>query len=300
MSEVADPGGAWTAPAVPSAVRDMRRRASAFASATGASGDVTHAVALAVTEVVTNVVLHAYAGTEPGVVSMSCRAEGDRLVVEVGDEGRGIAPRSDSPGVGQGLALVGALARALEVAPRPDGPGTVVTMSFAAAAHSPEAAGFEPLCALALETVADVSCVDVVAGGVLRRVAAEVAGDAALTDWLRGALPPAKPGTATWAAMREGGVRLVVHDPSVPRSPGGTGEQLALRWWVAVPLEACAQQPAALWGLGGRDGGSPVPSEDVVRALADATGLDLSEDARLADLRLRLASRYRPPREREA
>ncbi len=179
----------------------------------------------------------------------------------------GVAARDDSPGMGQGLALVGALAGSLEIADRTDGPGTVVTMSFGAAPAAPEAAEFESLCALALERVADVSCVDAINGGVLRRVAAEVAGDAELTTWLRGAAPPAKPGTATWSALREGGAHLVVHDPTVPRSPGGTGEQLGLTWWVSVPIEGPDGTPAALWGLGGRDGGRPVPSEDVIRTL---------------------------------
>lgn len=161
---------------------------------------------------------------------------------------------------------------------------------FAAPAPAPEVPGLEPLCALALERVADVSCVDLVSGGVLRRAAAEVAGDPGLTAWLRGALPPAKPGTATWAAMREGGARLVVHDPSVPRPPGGTGERLGLRWWVAVPLEASDGRPAALWGLGGRYGGRPVPSEEVMSALATAARTDLTQESQRAALGARLGT----------
>ena len=137
--------------------------------------------------------------------------------------------------------------------------------------------------------MADVSCVDVVHDGVLRRAAAEVAGDVALSAWLREAMPPAKPGTATWAALREGGARLVVHDPSVPRSPGGTGERLGLAWWVAVPLEGEDGAPAALWGLGGRDGGRPVPSEAVVRTLAEAAGSGLAQESERAVLRAQLA-----------
>jgi hypothetical protein len=164
-------------------------------------------------------------------------------------------------------------------------------MSFGPPTLRPAAPGLEPLCALALDRLADVSCVDVVHGGVLRRAAAEVADDPALTTWLRGAVPPAKPGTATWAALREGGARLVVHDPSVPRSPGGTGERLDLAWWVAVPLEGADGTPAALWGLGGRDGGRPVPSAAVLDVLADAARSDLSQEGERAALRARLALR---------
>lgn len=282
-------GDAWTLRAVPDAVPELRRRAVAFAKANGASEDVAYSVALAVSETVTNAVVHAYAGREPGPVVVRCRVDGEGLVIEVVDEGSGIAARDDSPGIGQGLALVGALARTLEIKSRPDGAGTVVTMSFGAAAQAPEAPGLEPLCGLALEKVADVSCLDVVTGGVLRRATAEVAGDPELTAWLRGAAPPAKPGTATWRALRGGGAQLVVHDPSVPRSPGGTGEQLGLTWWIAIPLEGADGTPAALWGLGGRDGGRPVPPDDVIRALADAARTGLAEEAQRAVLRARLA-----------
>jgi hypothetical protein len=163
-------------------------------------------------------------------------------------------------------------------------------MSFARAAQPREVRGLEPLCALALESVADASCVDIVSGGVLRRVNAKVAGDARLTTWLRGSLPPAKPGTATWAALRGGGARLVVHDPSVPRSPGGSGEQLGLVWWVSVPIEGPDGAPMALWGLGGRHGGHPVPSEDLMRALAEAGRADLAQETERATLRARLTS----------
>lgn len=289
---VAEPmgsGACWELPADPSAVAQMRRRAVDFAAAMGASEEVVEAVALAVSETVSNAVIHAYAGREPGRVAVRCHADGDRVVVEIMDTGVGVAARNDSPGIGHGLATVGALAQSLEVAPRGDGPGTRVTMAFGPEAPPPEVPGLEPLCALALGSVADVSCVDVVSGGVLRRAAAEVDGDPELTAWLRGAVPPAKPGTATWAALREGGAQVVVHDPSVPRSPGGTGERLDLAWWVSVPLERPDGQPAALWGLGGREGGRPVPSEEVMSALAGAARTDLAEESERAALRARLS-----------
>lgn len=255
---------------MPSAVGELRHRTAAFAESMGAPAEMVEAVTLAISETVTNVVLHAYAGREPGRVTVRCHAHGERLVIEVEDEGSGVAPRDDSPGLGHGLAAVGALAQAFEVAPRADGTGTVVTLTFGLPEPSSEMPGLEPLCPLALESVADASCVDVVSGGVLRRAAAEVLGDPLLSEWLRTATPPAKPGTATWNAMRAGGARLVVHDPSVPRSPGGPGEHLGLTWWVAVPIEGAGGQPAALWGFGGREGGRPVPSEETLSALTDA------------------------------
>ena len=219
------PSAAGVLPAGPSAVGQLRRLAVEFASTAGVSDEVTHAIALAVSEIVTNAVVHAYVGEERGQVRLSCQVDCERFIVEVADDGVGIGLRHDSPGIGHGLAIVGALAQTLDFASGPDGRGTAVTMCFGPvpppAAPAP---GLAMLCALALETVADVSCVDLVHEGVLRRAVAEVADDPELTTWLRGAVPPAKPGTATWSALRQGGAHLVIHDPTVPRSPGGTGE----------------------------------------------------------------------------
>jgi anti-sigma regulatory factor (Ser/Thr protein kinase) len=284
-----DDQASWTLPAVPGAVRELRAHVTSFAMENGAPPDLQEAVALAVSETVTNAILHAYVGVvETGTVRVRCWVAGGQLVVEVADDGSGLARRDDSPGIGHGLAIVGALAEALDIAPGPDGHGTAVTMRFAAGSFPQDAPGLEPLCRLALDSVADVSCVDLVHGGVLRRAAAEVAGDAGLTAWLRNATPPAKPGTATWAALREGGPHLVVHDPAVPRSPGGTGETLGLEWWIAVPLDGPDGAPQALWGLGGRAGGRPAPPAGVLDALSAAARGDLADEGQRAALRARL------------
>jgi anti-sigma regulatory factor (Ser/Thr protein kinase) len=285
--------GSWVLSARPAAVTQLRHRATEFAAAAGASDEVIQAIALAVSETVTNAIVHAYDGEGGGEVRVSCRVEGERFIVDVADDGAGIGVRHTSPGVGHGLAMVGALAQTLDIGLGPDARGTTVTMSFGPGSSPAAPPGLEMLCALALETIADVSCVDVVHEGVLRRAAAEVADDPTLTMWLRAAVPPVKPGTATWAALREGGARLVVHDPAVPRSPGGTGERLSLIWWVAVPLEEADGTPTALWGLGGRRGGKPAPPEQGVRILADAAHRDLALPAERAMLRGRLASACR-------
>jgi anti-sigma regulatory factor (Ser/Thr protein kinase) len=278
----------WALPAEPAAVGVLRRRAAEFVSAAGASEEVTQTVALAVSEIVTNAVVHAYRDEERGQVRMSCRTDGERFIVEVADEGAGIWRRQDSPGLGHGLAMVGALADTLNISPGPDGRGTAVTMGFGRIPPATAPPGLEMLCRLALETLADVSNVDLVHEGVLRRVAAEVADDPELAAWLRAAVPPAKPGTATWSALHEGGAHLVVHDPSIPRSPGGTGERLGLMWWVSVALEKPKGTPTAIWGLGGREGGHPVPGEEVIRILADAAHSNLALPAARALLQGRL------------
>lgn len=289
MGSSVRPGAAWVSPAEPSAVSQLRHRAVEFASRAGASDEVLQAIALAVSEIITNGVVHAYEGVERGQVAVSCRVEGERFIVEVADEGVGIGRAADSSGMGHGLALVGALVQRLDIAPGPARRGTVVTMAFGPVQEISPPAGLEILCSLALETVADVSCVDLVHEGVLRRVAAEVAHSPALTTWLRAAVPPVKPGTATWWALREGGARLVVHDPAVPRSPGGPGEHLDLTWWVAVALESDGTRDA-IWGLGGRRGGRAVPPHEIVGIFANAARGDLAQPAGRALLQGRLAA----------
>ena len=55
----------------------------------------------------------------------------DELVVVVTDNGRGMQPRADSPGLGLGLPTIASLTTAMDMHAPPGG-GTVVTMTFAA------------------------------------------------------------------------------------------------------------------------------------------------------------------------
>ena len=84
---------------------------------------------LAVSEVVTNCVVHAYRGRPAGSVAIEARRTGDRLVLSVADEGAGMAPRIDSPGLGLGLPLVGRVAERVDITAQAGG-GTMVSMSF--------------------------------------------------------------------------------------------------------------------------------------------------------------------------
>lgn len=116
-------------PAQPDQVRLARREVVAYAREHGAVDP--EAIALAVSEVVTNVVIHAYIDTaQPG--SIEVRAErhaGNGLEILVHDEGRGPLPRDDSPGLGVGLPLVARLSQRFRVEARPGG-GTAVSMVF--------------------------------------------------------------------------------------------------------------------------------------------------------------------------
>jgi anti-sigma regulatory factor (Ser/Thr protein kinase) len=116
-------------PAQADQVRLARREVEAYAREHGAVDP--NGIALAVSEAVTNAVIHAYVGEAcPGDVQVVAeRHEGNGLEIQVCDDGRGMMPRSDSPGLGVGLPLVAKLAQRFRVESRPTG-GTAVSMVF--------------------------------------------------------------------------------------------------------------------------------------------------------------------------
>jgi serine/threonine-protein kinase RsbW/stage II sporulation protein AB (anti-sigma F factor) len=87
-------------------------------------------VRLAVSEAVSNAVVHGYRGSEPGAVTVTAEAQHHTLRVVVSDEGCGPAPRNDSPGAGLGLPLIAQVAESLSVSRGRDGHGTVLCMTF--------------------------------------------------------------------------------------------------------------------------------------------------------------------------
>lgn len=119
-------------PARPEHVGPAGREVTAYARHHGVRDP--DGVALAVSEAVTNAVLHAYAGAPaPGDVELVARRlAGDGLEVLVCDEGLGMVPRSDSPGLGVGLAVLASVADRVMVEGRRGG-GTRVRMTFAVA-----------------------------------------------------------------------------------------------------------------------------------------------------------------------
>ena len=86
-------------------------------------------VLLAVSEVVTNCVVHAYRDQPVGRVAMEAERSGDELVLLVSDRGRGMSPRHDSPGLGLGLPLVATVAERVDITAPANG-GTLVSMHF--------------------------------------------------------------------------------------------------------------------------------------------------------------------------
>jgi serine/threonine-protein kinase RsbW len=116
-------------PADRGAPGQARRTVSDFLGRYGADPATLSDVLLAVSEVVTNCVVHGYREQPGGRVAIEAHRSGDRLLLSVADYGRGMAPRLDSPGLGLGLPLVGRIADRVDIS-APDGGGTVVSMSF--------------------------------------------------------------------------------------------------------------------------------------------------------------------------
>jgi anti-sigma regulatory factor (Ser/Thr protein kinase) len=110
-----------------------RREATAFARRLGAVNP--EGVALAVSEALTNAVVHAYVdAAKPGDVEPVAESiPDDGMRVMVCDDGRGMTPRPDSPGAGLGLPLIASIAQRFDVQARSGG-GTRLCMYFATAA----------------------------------------------------------------------------------------------------------------------------------------------------------------------
>jgi anti-sigma regulatory factor (Ser/Thr protein kinase) len=116
-----------TVRAAPWAIPDIRHRISAFALARGASGADVARIELAVTEAVTNVVLHAY-GDEPGSVHFAVDAVDGDVQVLISDHGTGMRP-GGSGGLGLGLGIIAGVTDDLHIAER-DPHGLEIWMRF--------------------------------------------------------------------------------------------------------------------------------------------------------------------------
>ena len=120
-----------TAPARPEHVATLRRAIAAFARSAGAADDAVAALELATSEAISNAVVHGFVDRpEAGTLTVSAACEDGGIRVEVRDDGSGMRPRPDSPGLGVGLPLMTNLTESLEFREAPDG-GTEVVMRFA-------------------------------------------------------------------------------------------------------------------------------------------------------------------------
>jgi anti-sigma regulatory factor (Ser/Thr protein kinase) len=117
----------------PESVAAARAAVVEFAARSGASPATLEAVALAVSEAATNVVVHAYRdAAEPGVIEVAAAKAGGELWVIVADGGSGLRPRRDSKGLGLGLGLIAQVSDGVDLVHRTAG-GLELRMRFALA-----------------------------------------------------------------------------------------------------------------------------------------------------------------------
>jgi serine/threonine-protein kinase RsbW len=111
--------------ATPTAIPELRHQAVTFAEAAGSEASVQSDVALALSEAVTNVVLHAYSEPGAGDVLVEGSAEGGWLEFRVRDHGLGF--RSESRGgMGVGLSLIANVSDSFDVEQSPQGTTLVI------------------------------------------------------------------------------------------------------------------------------------------------------------------------------
>ena len=112
-----------------------RRELAQLAADAGLPAEMVEAVRLAASEAITNVVLHAYDGMT-GEVRVDVDVTPSELSVLVADEGGGLSPRVDSPGLGLGIILIAQACDELDIIKRQGG-GTELRMRFGLNGHGP-------------------------------------------------------------------------------------------------------------------------------------------------------------------
>jgi serine/threonine-protein kinase RsbW len=127
------PQAAWSFRAARDTPARARRAVVDWAQSRVADSALLDDIALAITEATTNAVLHAYRDCEqPGTVVVEAYEAGGSLHLLVRDDGSGLVPRLDSPGLGLGLGLIAQLSSEADVRAPAEG-GTEVVMRFALA-----------------------------------------------------------------------------------------------------------------------------------------------------------------------
>ena len=123
-------------PARPDSVSAIRKALQSFARRCKVPQETVEAVALAASEAATNVVVHAYRDAEqPGQIDVAAALAADELWVIITDEGSGLRPRTDSPGLGLGLAIIAQMADGVDLV-KPAAGGLELRMRFAVARSS--------------------------------------------------------------------------------------------------------------------------------------------------------------------
>ena len=131
---IAEPEVRATFPGTPAGVGALRRAVSELARRCGLPDDVVDAARLAASEAASNAVIHAYR-ERPGQLHLRAELRDGELQLVIADQGNGVAPRTDSPGLGLGLPIMAHVSERFEIVSGPD--GTEIHLAFAV----PEATG---------------------------------------------------------------------------------------------------------------------------------------------------------------
>jgi anti-sigma regulatory factor (Ser/Thr protein kinase) len=115
--------------AEPVSVSRARRAVAEWAAWHGAGGSDLDRIRLAVSEAVTNAVVHAYGAENHGVVRVTTGLGAGEVTVLVADRGCGIGAAPQSPGLGLGLGVIEDSCEALTITTRSEG-GMQLEMRF--------------------------------------------------------------------------------------------------------------------------------------------------------------------------
>ena len=127
---MADPELEATFPGTPPGVGALRRAVGEVARQAGLAKDAVDAARLAASEAASNAVVHAYRDRDhTGPLRLNARVEQGELHLVIADEGGGLSPRTDSPGLGLGLPIMALITERFEVVSGPE--GTEVHLAFA-------------------------------------------------------------------------------------------------------------------------------------------------------------------------
>ena len=122
---------ALSAPAEAASVPMLRREVVGFVVGAEVCLERTEDIRLAVSEALSNAVIHAYRDAdEPGKLEVSAACTADAVEVIVRDCGSGMAPRADSPGLGLGLPVIEHTTDRYEIQCADGTTGTEIRMRF--------------------------------------------------------------------------------------------------------------------------------------------------------------------------
>jgi serine/threonine-protein kinase RsbW/stage II sporulation protein AB (anti-sigma F factor) len=113
----------------PACVAEARGAVARWAASHGAAGWDVDRIRLAVSEAVTNAVVHAYADERRGAVRVTAGLSASELTVLVADHGCGIGAAPESPGLGLGLGVIDESSDAFTIMTRAGG-GMQLEMRF--------------------------------------------------------------------------------------------------------------------------------------------------------------------------